>query len=68
MVERQLRRAFEGKPTDGGGVVGRPRLQFFRVDFRKVSDADDAAARIAIRIAKGMQLLEFPGSDAGLLE
>ena len=61
------------KPSGGSASTGSQRaLELFcpqhgRVDEREVRDRWDPAARVALRIAIGLQLLEVDGPDPGLL-
>jgi hypothetical protein len=55
-------------PCDLGGIVGRTGFQLSGIKLGEVNHADDSAARIAPRIAKGVQLLQLRSPQASLLE
>src|SRR6266478_9186168 len=55
-------------PADLGGIVGGAGLQLSWIDLGEVNHADNSAARIAPRIAKGVQLLQLRSPQASLLE
>src|SRR3569833_536876 len=65
VVEREFRNFGNRKPFGIGGIRSRPGVVIRELNQRKIRDADDALAGIAIHCAKGVKLFEENICQAG---
>src|SRR5207302_11096767 len=65
VVERQGRERLQIVPAHLGRVVGGFGLDLPGIDLRQVGDGDGTPARVAARVAEGVQLFQAIRLDAG---
>ena len=67
MIKCQIRQCVHGEPSDIGRIRARLGMQSIGTDQRVISNRDQAAARIAVRSAERVELLELDTGDLRFL-
>src|ERR1035438_5177578 len=66
MVKSEARQFLNGPPPSLGGIRASPEMAVGEAQG-KIRDRDDAPARVALRLAEGIELLQIDFRDSGFL-